>query len=1098
VIIAVLTAATLRGPGQVRRLQHAVIITSLPIAIYGVIQHYGIDPLPWGGDVQTRVAANAGNAIFLAAYLIMAFFLTLERVFASFVRLLGIGQPPDADAQDWQTSIAGGAYLFVLLVQTIAIFWTQSRGPWLGWLLGIYLFILLTLATVRPRRYKWFMGWVVGVGLAGVLFLIAVNTVPALAPVREMPYIGRLTGVLELEGGTGKVRALIWQGASQMLQPHEPLNFPDGSKDAINILRPLVGYGPEAMWVAFNPFYPPDLAHVEARNASPDRSHNETWDSLVITGLLGFAAYMTVFIAIFYWALRWLHLIVKRRDTILFGALLAGFAVASVAGFYYFDDRQLRLFGVALPFGLMAGYAVYISIAAFLHGDVRPDRADLPRQMWIIALLMAIVAHYLEIHFGIAIGATRTHFWIFAAALLVIGMRLAQVVPGEVLETAPEPIAPPPVAPAAASGKGGKGKGRNQPLPQAQARPAAPAPRVRRHGSNFPIVPTTVMTDVLVFLTFVYIYTTNGAGLGSTLQVLFNSIFQRVANGVTVTSPAIFFLMVFTWLVATTVGLAGESLSRRRAASLGWWLVGYGVSAVIVWGSWLVYGLLQSGRLTPFSPPAGATQQEFLNLQLERVGGHFGLFTFVVVAWILAAGTVYAWPALQQRTLAVARRPLVAAGVGVVMTALAVFAVYTVNVNLVKADIVYKQGQQFDAQGNWVNSVELYKRALATRKTEDHYMLFLGRALLEQAKQAQPQGTVTFPQDANLDDVLALTPDQVAQMGREDLLRAAETVLMQAQRVNPLNTDHTANLARLYRTWADLRADDPAVRAEMLTKSVALYDKAVTLSPNAAHLWNERGNALAADGKNDQALASYEKSLSLDQIFDQTYLLLADFLDRTGQTDKLIAILNQGIDTFDKIGNPAGATQLLSYLGVARARQNDLDGAAEANRRVLELAPGNVGALRNLAIIARDQGKPDEALSWLDQALAAAAAMGDGATLKQLYQFAAELYQAQGNTAAVVEQYEKMRQVDPSDVTVLQTLSNLYNSQQNDAKVFEIAQALVQADPQNYVHPLNAAQALIRMQRGQEALPYLQQARGLAPAEQQPAIDTLIQQVGGS
>ena len=39
-----------------------------------------------------------------------------------------------------------------------------------------------------------------------------------------------------------------------------------------------------------------------------------------------------------------------------------------------------------------------------------------------------------------------------------------------------------------------------------------------------------------------------------------------------------------------------------------------------------------------------------------------------------------------------------------------------------------------------MNSIELYRRALATRKTEDHYMLFLGRALLEQAKQAQPAG----------------------------------------------------------------------------------------------------------------------------------------------------------------------------------------------------------------------------------------------------------------------------------------------------------------------------------------------------------------------
>ena len=92
-----------------------------------------------------------------------------------------------------------------------------------------------------------------------------------------------------------------------------------------------MGYGPETMWIAYNPFYPPQLAQVEARNASPDRSHNETWDSLVITGLFGFIAYLTIFIAIFYWALRWLGLLVNRRDTLLYIALLTVITVASVA-----------------------------------------------------------------------------------------------------------------------------------------------------------------------------------------------------------------------------------------------------------------------------------------------------------------------------------------------------------------------------------------------------------------------------------------------------------------------------------------------------------------------------------------------------------------------------------------------------------------------------------------------------------------------------------------------------------------------------------------------------------------------------------------------
>ena len=56
----------LRTRRQVDRILHAIIVTSLPIAIYGVIQQAGLDPLPWGGNVTDRVAGNMGNAIFIA------------------------------------------------------------------------------------------------------------------------------------------------------------------------------------------------------------------------------------------------------------------------------------------------------------------------------------------------------------------------------------------------------------------------------------------------------------------------------------------------------------------------------------------------------------------------------------------------------------------------------------------------------------------------------------------------------------------------------------------------------------------------------------------------------------------------------------------------------------------------------------------------------------------------------------------------------------------------------------------------------------------------------------------------------------------------
>lgn len=1079
VIIAILTAAHLRRPEQLRRLQHTIIITSLPIAIYGVIQHYDHDPLPWGGDVTTRVAANAGNAIFLAAYLIMAFFFTLERVYNSFALLLGAYPREAQQDQEMPVALSGGAYLFILMVQLLAIFWTQSRGPWLGLFLGFYLFVLLLLSAVRPSYYRQLtLGWV-GVGLLGVLLLVLMNTTGLFDFLRPIPYVGRFTQLLNQESTTAQVRILIWEGASNMVRPHEPLNYPDGSKDAVNFLRPLVGYGPEAMWVAYNPFYPPDLAHVEARNASPDRSHNETWDSLVITGFLGFIAYMSLFIAIFYWSLRWLGLLVNRRDNLLFGGLLGGFALVTIS-YFLITDGSWRFFGVALPAGLIAGLFFYVTAAAFLHADLKLEPRDIPRQLLILTIMTTVAAHFVEIHFGIAIAATRTYFWVETAALLALGMRWAQPVAFSAaqalaaeLEEKAEKADEEPVVESKDNRSPRKGR----------KTPVKVTPPRRAPTTTAAALPATVMTDLLIFLTFVFIYTTNGTQQRSAIDILFSSIAQRPANGQLVGSPYIFFLMVFTWLLSATVGLTVESLAQRKAPPLNWWLRGYGLHAAVVWLGWLFYGLVQGWRLIPGS--GGTTLDE----QLAHVAGHFAIFTWVIILWILLSGTVYAWPRLRER-ISFATRPAISLVTGVVMAVFVFFVVSTVNVALVRADIIYKQGQQFDNQGNWVSSIELYRRALAARKTEDHYMLFLGRALLEQAKDVTTPGTYALAAEATIDDVLALTPDKVAAMSRADLLRSAEIVLREAQRINPLNTDHTANLARLYRTWSDLTSD-ATERQQKLDDSINEYNMAVTLSPNAAHLWNEKGNAHLARGEDADAEAAYKHGLTIDPVFEQTYLLLADFYDRREQYQQGVDILEAGIAKMNEHPRFNPTPQLYSFLGVAYARLGNLPKAIEANLQVLERQPNNVTAMRNLALLYRDQKQPEEALKWVEQATALLGAEQAG-DIKQLRTVAAQIYQEQGQTDQVIAQYEAIRQVAPQDLETLKVLSNLYNAKQDDRMVVEIAQALMALEPTNYQHPLNIAQALKRAGQIDNARQFAEQALQLAAEDQKAAIQEFI------
>ncbi len=439
--LAMMIVLTLRRREQLDRLITVAILGTLPAVGYGLVQHYQIDPLPWKGDVVSRVASSMGNSIFVAAYLIMIVpyalyraitvfqesrditdlgersdfgwaaaytllvFGSLAMLFATikfgavvrtadlrywwvypaalivvcglyilptlrphraervtpgmlwpgalaliFTLLLGffflLGQnsgdqvvqaQPGRNDTNWPIWLIGGLLLVVLAYVLIyllprrptptrmflrmqgvgmlviagflllTIFFTQSRGPWLGIAAGLFVFFTLLLWNAYRRarqagesgtaRWRWLLIGEVVLALASSGFIVAFNTVdsPFFDGLRGIPYIGRLGTLLESESGTGLVRRLIWVGD-------------DKAGGAVGLitsdpLRAVIGWGPESMFVAYNKFYPPSLANIEARGASPDRSHEAYLDELVTKGLLGLISYLFVLISFF--ALAW-------------------------------------------------------------------------------------------------------------------------------------------------------------------------------------------------------------------------------------------------------------------------------------------------------------------------------------------------------------------------------------------------------------------------------------------------------------------------------------------------------------------------------------------------------------------------------------------------------------------------------------------------------------------------------------------------------------------------------------------------------------------------------------------------------------------------
>ena len=1064
-IIALLTAAHLRQPAQLRRLQHTIIVTSLPVSVYGIFQHFGKDPLPWGQDVSARIASSAGNPIFLAAHLIMAFFLTLERAFSCFAYLLKDPVQPHGDAhpeEELQTPAAdnslsgvlsGGSYLFVLVVQLLAIFWSQSRGPWLGLASGTYIFVLLLLTGMRPRNYRaWTAAWA-GLGAAGLILLILLNTTALGQSFRHVPVWGRLTTMLESATGTGRVRVLIWEGTAAMISPHQPLTYPDGSEDSINPLRPLIGYGPETLWMAFNRFYPPELAQWESRNASPDRAHNETWDSLAMTGVVGLLAATLLFLSIFFWALRWLGLIRSRRDVILFFSLLIGGGVI-LSLLFLSLGVSVGFLGVNWPTGLILGLIAYVTLAVFLQPESSTEQTHRPRQLLLVASLSAVIAHYVEIHLGIAIASTRIYFWILVALMLAIGMRW--FLPdafgtGDASTGQPAP-----------DGRQNLNSVNRKTSTRAQPR------RGRRQARSSAInwnsgLPATILPDILVMLTLVFLFTFNLPGRSNLFSILFAGLGASAQASTTGSLTDILWVVVFTLMIATGLGAssaafilpteqpgqrgnAGASTIRRRdKAANRDNSVGSGrllartaaLYALVLLAAWLIYGLVHAARLRPGARTGSVAEQ------LDHIAGHYSLYAWIVVLWCLLAGVVLAWRQLADARRAWLGRGLTTAGAGILLAVVVFFVIGGVNIAQVRADVFYKQGQSFDTGGAWVESSDLYRRALAVRPTEDYYMLFLGRSLLERAAQAPREGSSALPAEPSLQDILNLDADGIARLSLADVLSAAGAVLQKAQETNPLNTDHTANLARLHRRWATLSLD-PQKRMQRLELSLQYYDAALSLSPNVAHLWNERGQVLVLTDRFDEAEASFQQSLTLDDRFENTYAFLAELYSQQNASEKLSRILEQGLQ---KLPN---SLALLTHKASEQSKAGDLDGAYVTVLETFENHPTDLNAARNLIVLARSLDRPDEASQWADRAVTLIeGGYGHSDMVIAVYRLVAELHEENGRLDESAGILHRLMELAPNDYRFPFQLARLYSELGADRQARQFVETALSLAPES-------------------------------------------------
>ena len=146
---------------NLRLLVYTLVISGTIAAAYGIAQHFGWDPIGFGAG-QTRVISSFGNPIFFGSYLVMSSTITI-----------GLALDKTRISQRyWLPFLA----LF-LGVQLAALWFTGSRGPWIGSVVSLVAFGGLGAVTLnKSSAVRSGATILAGVAIAGVIVNIPWNS----------------------------------------------------------------------------------------------------------------------------------------------------------------------------------------------------------------------------------------------------------------------------------------------------------------------------------------------------------------------------------------------------------------------------------------------------------------------------------------------------------------------------------------------------------------------------------------------------------------------------------------------------------------------------------------------------------------------------------------------------------------------------------------------------------------------------------------------------------------------------------------------------------------------------------------------------------
>ncbi|OHA93185.1 MAG: hypothetical protein A3H52_03075 [Candidatus Zambryskibacteria bacterium RIFCSPLOWO2_02_FULL_39_26] len=339
------------------RLFNATILASVLMSFYGLFQLFGWATINQGG---VRVDATFGNSTYFAIYLVFHIFLCL------FMFL--------KEARSWQKWLYGSVALFEIII----LYFTATRGAILGFLGG--LFIVSLFLAWRERENKTLRKISYGIISGFIILIVGFISLRNTTLVQNSPVLSRFSH-LGLSEFQSQGRYFVWPMAIK--------GFAE---------RPLLGWGQESFNFVFNKYYDPGLYGQEEWF---DRTHDIFLDWLIAGGIVGFLAYASMYLTLFYYIWRKNSILQFSEKSVLTAMMVA----------YIFHN--------IFVFDNLISYILFFTFLAYVH-SISVEKAETNSKFYtkifrnnisnfiitpIVIILTAMTIYYVNIP---AIKANKT------------------------------------------------------------------------------------------------------------------------------------------------------------------------------------------------------------------------------------------------------------------------------------------------------------------------------------------------------------------------------------------------------------------------------------------------------------------------------------------------------------------------------------------------------------------------------------------------------------------------------------------------------------------------------------------------------------------